>query len=357
MKIVNSGSRVLIYGDELKVSDKLENIVYKLCFNKMTGFFLEKHNDIEIKDNKIYGVHKKKAEKVMRTFAKFERNLGIMLSGDKGMGKSLFSKMLSLKSIESGYPVIIVEQYIPSIASFISSIDQEVMVMFDEFDKTFKEIDGHNPQDELLTLIDGFDNGKKMFVITCNETRKISDYFINRTGRFHYHFKFSYPTPIEVKEYLMDNLKEEFRDEIDAVVRFSTKVNLNYDSLRSIVFELNNGETFGATMEDLNILKEESEGISFKVDFMLNGKTINANSRHIDLFKETLAFSLYVDDNCYQFNIPAKEFTTNYSNGEIIAYNVKCVVEYCNDGNDVIENVDYIKLKKKSILENFKYSV
>ena len=56
-------------------------------------------------------------------------------------------------------------------------IEQEVMILFDEFDKTFgsiKAADGMaDPQTEMLTLFDGLSQGKKMFVITANRQHKI----------------------------------------------------------------------------------------------------------------------------------------------------------------------------------------
>ena len=97
---------------------------------------------------KVYGVHPEKADKVIAAFAMFERNLGVILSGDKGIGKSLFARVLSSKAVKTGYPVIIVDQFIPGIASYIESIDQEAVILFDEFDKTFGSIrPGENEAD------------------------------------------------------------------------------------------------------------------------------------------------------------------------------------------------------------------
>ena len=77
-------------------------------------------------------------KKVIRTFKLFERSLGIILSGDKGIGKSIFAKILCQKAIEKEYPVIIVDEAHKGIARFIEKIEQQYVVLFDEFDKTFK---------------------------------------------------------------------------------------------------------------------------------------------------------------------------------------------------------------------------
>ena len=80
------------------------------------------------------------------------------------------------------------------------------------------------------------------------------DYLVNRPGRFHYHFRFAYPSHREITEYLQDKLNPEFYSEIEEVVKFSSKVNLNYDCLRAIAFELNMGIPFEEAITDLNIL-------------------------------------------------------------------------------------------------------
>lgn len=95
----------------------------------MTGFYLEKHADIEINEDKIYGVHMEKVNKVLNAFPNFNKNLGVILSGAKGIGKSLFSKILAVEAVKKGLPVIIVDTYIPGIANFIEEIEQEVLVM------------------------------------------------------------------------------------------------------------------------------------------------------------------------------------------------------------------------------------
>ena len=86
--------------------------------------------------------------------------------------------------------------------------------------------------------------GKKLFIITCNSLDKLNDFLVNRPGRFHYHFRFGYPSVEDVQGYLMDKLDAAYRGEISKVVLFSQKVALNYDCLRAIAFELNMGLPF-----------------------------------------------------------------------------------------------------------------
>lgn len=286
MKIVNTGNIYHLYDDSLKTFDQLPAQVYRVGFSQQTGFFLEKIANIEVNE-KIYGSHTEKVDKVFKSFEMFERNMGVILSGAKGIGKSLFAKLLSIKAIENGYPLIIVDAAYPGIANFISDIEQEVVVMFDEFDKTFRSSkDGDwNPQSDMLTLFDGFSMGKKCFVVTCNELRNLSDFLVNRPGRFHYHFRFGYPQGDEIREYLGDKLQPEYRDEIEKVVAFAAKVDINYDCLRAIAFELNLGVSFADAIKDLNIVNVDHERYNLTIMFK-DGKKVRTSTGNLDLFSD-----------------------------------------------------------------------
>ena len=191
MKITQRGTTYNIYGDELIVLDKLEPGFYTVNFNPMFGFSLTKQHEFSINE-KIYGNHTQKVAKALNAFEKSERNLGAIFSGDKGTGKSLSSKLICIEAVKKGYPVIIIDHYYQGIANYIEQIEQEVVVMFDEFEKTFAEKDDIKPQNEMLSLFDGFSRGKKLFIITCNKIELLNDFLINRPGRFHYHFRFEY---------------------------------------------------------------------------------------------------------------------------------------------------------------------
>lgn len=286
MKVIKIDNTYRTYGDDLKTFDKLPAQVYTVCFSKNSGFYLDRHSDIEIKESKIYGVHDEKVDKVIKTFTAFDKNLGIILSGHKGIGKSLFAKELAKEVIKKDIPVILVDTYIPGIASYLEEITQEVMVLFDEYDKTFGGVIAENgmpdPQTELLTLFDGLGTGKKMFVITCNSVGALNDFLVNRPGRFHYHFRFEYPNSEEIIEYMHDKLFPDYYSEIEKVISFSRKVSLNYDCLRAIAFELNTGSSFEESIKDLNIINLDNE-IYTATLYLKDGRSSSINM-NIDLF-------------------------------------------------------------------------
>lgn len=289
MRVINSGNIYEVFDDSLRTYDSFPAQTYIIRFSNMKGFYLEEHPNSYSIGEKVYGCHVAKIQKVLNSFFRSHRNLGVILSGEKGIGKSLFAKMLSAEAISKGMPVIIVDKYVPGIASYIESIQQECVVLFDEFDKTFgdvREKDGEvSPQASMLSLFDGISDGKKLFVITCNSIYKLDEFLINRPGRFHYHLRFDYPSESEIKEYLMDNLPEQYHKEIEPVVSFSRKANLNYDCLRAIAFEISSGLTFKESISDLNIVKV-NRGLRYdiKVHYS-NGFILKAEDEELDLFE------------------------------------------------------------------------
>ena len=321
MHIVESGKRYRIFNNAITTYDQLPPKTYRVDYDPETRIFslLEAH-DFEIPETKIYGQHLDKVKKVLNSMDKMNRNLGVILSGDKGIGKSLFSKCLGLKARKKGIPVILVNEYHEGIANFLEEIEQTVMILFDEYDKTFDE-KKHNCQAEMLSLFDGVSAGKKLFVITCNEIQSLSQYLINRPGRFHYHFRFLYPTADEIRDYMEDKVDKQYYDEIENVIAFSVRMNLNYDCLRSIAFELNNGLKFQQAINDLNIIRiSQYKNIKIIVEFE-NQATLSGKIKEWQLYDNTITdMSIYLPDNIRPLSYVGEyigEFPMNFSNNYI----------------------------------------
>lgn len=247
------------------------------------------------------------------------------------------------------------------------------MVLFDEFDKTFGEVrskDGEaSPQTSLLSLFDGLSSGKKLFVITCNDLNKLNEYLINRPGRFHYHFRFDYPSAAEIREYLKDKIKEEYYEEIDSVVSFSNKVSLNFDCLRAIATELNTGLTFSEAIKDLNIINTETKKYNLILKFK-NGYSVRSKGVGLDMFCDSEEVTIYMYDNKgnnkidIDFNPSDAYFDMIKATNIVAAENIS--VNYYFDEEDEEEKtlmdelkkcgVDYLMINRKDG-ENIHYRI
>ena len=308
MNIVNSGNKFVVYGEEVQTYKQLPVNTYKVCFSPMAGFSLKLHSDLNVCE-RIYGNTPNKVKKVLTTFKKFNRNMGIILSGEKGSGKSVFARLLAEQGKELNLPLIIVDEAFNGIADFLESITQECIVLFDEFEKNFNCDDEEDKQDKLLSLFDGIDNGKKLYVLTCNRIEAINDYYLNRPGRFHYHFTFGVPTTEEIKEYLENNLNETAISNIPDILRLSAFANFTYDVLRAIVFELNNGYDLSETIQDLNI--ERIQRIRIRTTITLTGGVKAAGEGYITLTNSQHYNDLYFDCTTLPEELKCVDFDTD----------------------------------------------
>lgn len=302
MKIVKTGNISRIFPDDLQTFDSLPVGNYKVCFNALMGFYLQDMDSFKMTEQP-YGKHPLKIAKIKKLYQNIDRSVGAILSGRKGMGKSMFARLLSIDFAESfGMPTLIVTDAHLGITDFIESIKQEVVVLFDEFEKTFDSGEGYrhgndqkpNPhkesQEKMLGLFDGISQTKRLYLVTVNDIRRVNQYMMNRPGRFHYHIQFQHPSADEIELYLKDKLKPEFHHQITIVKRFANRFDLNYDSLRAIAFDLNLGYSFLETMEDLNVSSTESESVRYTINVYHSDGTVGTAETDINLMSSAVAF-------------------------------------------------------------------
>ena len=79
------------------------------------------------------------------------------------------------------------------------------------------------------------------------------------------------------------------------MVSFSNKIDLNYDCLRAIAFELNQGETFESAIKDLNIINNTYETYDVSLHFK-DGTILKQHFVRIDMFDHTDECCIYFDE-------------------------------------------------------------
>ena len=345
MNVITTGSVVSIFSDDDAIITKDIPVgYYDVCFTKSRGAFLQKREPIVIKE-KIYGAAPIKAKKAINAYKSANRSLGVILSGNKGIGKSISLGLVAQEAMNIGLPVLVCNENIPGLVSFLSSITQEVLVVFDEFEKNFKDFNdpdddetGPSAQEGLLSMFDGIDSTKKLFLITVNSVYRLSDYMLNRPGRFHYHFKLKNPSPQEIEEYMHDNLNNCTDELISRIVKFSTVADVTYDWLRAIAFELNLGSTLEEAIEDLNI--SASTPRDFVLEITIKGFKYNA-SPSINFSNEYLYVNPRCDykpsgDKYIQVRIPVSGIVIESSNISVKKDSVEMIDEQTGEWIKVI---------------------
>ena len=344
MKVLNIENKSFrVFDSDLSIDEKLPAGVYTISFNPNSGYSLSKRPDLTVTE-KMYGKHEEKVDKILKSYNHSTRSLGVIFSGDKGIGKSIAARMLCEKMVADGKPVIIVDNNYPGLAYFLDSIQQECTFLFDEFEKNFKttpgddDEDGRGSQDSLLSLFDGTgSNVKRLYLVTCNNLWQLSDFLVNRPGRFHYHIRWSYPSEAEITEYMHDKLDEKYYGEIEKVVAFSMRVPLNFDCLRAISFELNMGYSFEQAIEDLNIMNIHEENFDIHVR-LKNGKSFVNRREGIDLFQKTERhINVYGDGEVCSLKFVPRKISTYEGNKMIIADYTLLVEDDKNITNRVAE--------------------
>lgn len=213
--------------------DRLPLGVYNVGLT-LEGWYLEKYADEFTFDYKIYGLETEFCEHVIKTFENTTGNLGIMLTGTKGTGKTVTAKILANAF---KLPIIIVKDMGSNnqgMIEYFSSFNFDSILFFDEFEKNFSEKDS-----TILQIMDGVYNigYRKVFLLTTNQMT-VNENLVGRPSRIRYVKKFGNLDLKTVKEYLDDNLKvkEAYQDLLNYIDTLSIST---IDILKSIVNEVN----------------------------------------------------------------------------------------------------------------------
>ena len=230
---MNTGNSYSQIDPNFEVTQALPVGVYNLELT-MFGWKLFKFADNFVFPYKLYSLENEFVDHVLKTYENTIGNLGVLLNGTKGTGKTVTAKVLANRL---NLPVIVLKSMgdrNQSMIEYLSSLNCDCVLFMDEFEKNFKEEDS-----TVLQIMDGVynSNHRKIFLLTTNNMH-INENLVGRPSRIRYVKHFGNLSMDTVNEYLDDALKcEEAREEILEYIDSLTISTI--DILKTIVNEVN----------------------------------------------------------------------------------------------------------------------
>lgn len=333
----------------LVIETRLPAQTYVVKLNHMTGFYLEIVEDFSLPP-KIYGDTITKTQRVLNTFNSRPNSTGVLLVGDKGSGKTLLAKSISKEAVHMGIPTLVINSSFTGdqFNSFIQSIDQPSIIIFDEFEKTYNS----KEQEAILTLLDGVFPSKKLFILTSNDKYRIDDNMKNRPGRIYYMFTFKGLDEEFIREYCQDNLND--KSKIEDLVKVSSLFDsFNFDLLCAFVEEMNRyGESPFDLTDLLNARPEYCGGSNYRIsqlilkDINIDTECLRENSQTIYEHKPSIDSHTFIVDVFFESEEAAKRISS-----VPLKERTKAIYHSIKSGEAKITSVDntshYIQTRKQ----------
>jgi hypothetical protein len=185
---------------------------------------------------KVYGIERPFVDRVTKTFRALDSNLGVLLNGMKGTGKTVTAEMICNNL---SLPVILVTEDLPGLVPFMNEFTQDVIFFLDEYEKVFRGERRDDGSHKLLSIMDGCLNTayRKVFLLTTNNLH-VDDNLIQRPGRIRYKKSFGNLEPNVVLEIIDDKLeKPEHRQALFDLI--SQLEIVTVDIVSSLITEVN----------------------------------------------------------------------------------------------------------------------
>lgn len=193
----------------------LQPAIYMLMIDEKGNFFLKEKDEPKFRfDFKVYGIETPFIERVMKVYEKTKGNMGILLNGIQGTGKTITGEIIAN---ELNLPIILITFRAPGMNEYLSLFEQDVVIFIDEYEKVFKGAISEEDYDydekeakgdsTLLSLMSGIHTSeyRRFFILTTNKTW-INENMINRPGRLMFLKNFSDLRREQIKEIIDDIL-------------------------------------------------------------------------------------------------------------------------------------------------------
>lgn len=236
-EIVENNSRIDVRETGV-THPKLPVGIYSIEYDEMRGvfFLIKKENKFKLPP-KLYGDHSIVDRWIKSHQNNTGKNLGILLSGLKGTGKTITAEIFCNK-IEK--PVILMTRGWTGSKFFdfiTNPMFHDTIIFIDEFEKIFNNHRESEAQDAILSLMDGIYNTRFVFLLTVNKDN-ISEYLINRLGRIKYYKKYENLEQSVIDEVVNDLLED--KTLAPSIIDFQNVYNIcTFDILVNVIKEMN----------------------------------------------------------------------------------------------------------------------
>ena len=208
---------------------KLPVAIYRVELSKF-GFYLNKLEDEFKFEYKLYGLEESLINRITKTYEHTDSNLGVLLNGIKGTGKTVSSKVIcnNLK-----LPVIIVDVPFDGLHAYLNAIPQDIVIFIDEYEKVYEE------KSTMLTIMDGALDSefRRVFLFTTNSLY-INENLLQRPGRIRYLKTFKDLSAKIVEEIIDDCLI--YKEHKDKTIEFISQLEtITIDIVKAICQEIN----------------------------------------------------------------------------------------------------------------------
>lgn len=234
----------------------------------MMGWHLERYQSRFEFPYKIYGTNSNIVVRALKAWNNMDGNLGLLLNGIKGTGKSVTAQIVANNMIDMGLPVLVVDKPL-DIGNILTLIKQDCVVLWDEFEKTHSD---REHQQLILSAIDGISRNahKRMYLLTTNN-KHLDENFIDRPSRIRYVWEFD-RLDRDVMNELIDDLLEEdvVKYKPDLIAYLEERKVLSIDVVKAACMELNVFKESPSEFEPVMNLNKKVAS-SYKVEYRLAG--------------------------------------------------------------------------------------